>query len=92
MKTVRVKIMRNPNNTIVLLKTYSYNIQNIQDCLKIIFILLSLAIEYEGMLSLSQGLSFPNIEGKEGVVVQVQLYFGSQESIDEFEQFIREII
>lgn len=92
MKPVRVRITRDPNSTIVLIKTYSYDVKNLKQCLKVIFCLLNLALEYKGRLILTQEQSFPILEGDEKVVVQVQMSFDTNQSIDEFVQFINEVI
>lgn len=92
MKPVKVGITRDPNSTIVLIKTYSDDVINLKQCLKIIFCLLNLASEYKGRLILTREQSFPVIKGDEKVAVQVQMNFDTNQSIDEFIQFINEVI
>lgn len=92
MKPVIVKITRDPNSTIVLLKTCSCNVGYLKQNLSVIFTLLNLALEYKGILILTQKQSFPEITNDEKVAVQVQVKFDTNRHIDEFIQFINEII
>lgn len=54
MKPVIVKITWDPNSTIVLLKMCSCNVGYLKQNLSVIFTLLNLALEYKGILILTQ--------------------------------------
>lgn len=73
-------------------KKCSCNVCSLKQNFIVIFTLLNLALEYKGILILTQEQSFPEINNDEKLAVQVQVKFDTNRHIDEFIQFINEII
>ena len=90
MRPIRIAFIRDPDSTSVEVRVISDYIEYKTQCERILILLLIMALEFNGIITVNAEETFPELKENEKVAVQTLLFFDNKKHIDEFIQFIIE--